>query len=103
MVVEINEVDCSIVKWSKDGKTDWKSANIDDLIHAYEQKRGKWIWMGDRGDSRFMCSVCLCKENVPTIMGKPEIWGYCPNCGAKMSNASNASNALETLEKGETE
>ena len=28
---------------------------------------------------------------------------YCPNCGAKMSNASNASNTLETLEKGETE
>ena len=28
---------------------------------------------------------------------------FCPNCGAKMSNASNASNTLETLEKGETE
>jgi len=30
-------------------------------------------------------------------------YSFCPNCGAKMSNASNASNTLETLEKGETE
>lgn len=36
MVVEFNEVDCSIVRWSKNGKTNWKIANIDDLIHVYE-------------------------------------------------------------------
>lgn len=49
-----------------------------------ERKKGKWIWMGDKGDSRFMCSVCKGKENVPTIMGKPTVWDYCPNCGAEM-------------------
>ena len=49
-----------------------------------ERKIGKWIWMGEQGDSRFMCSVCKSKENVPTIMGKPTVWEYCPNCGAEM-------------------
>ena len=49
-----------------------------------KRKHGEWIWMGEKGDSRFMCSVCKSKENVPTIMGKPEVWWYCPNCGADM-------------------
>ena len=49
-----------------------------------ERKRGKWIWMGDKGDSRFMCSVCKWKEEVPTCMGVPNIWEYCPSCGSYM-------------------
>ena len=49
-----------------------------------EVKHGRWIWMGEKGDSRFMCSMCKSKENVPTIMGKPEVWWFCPNCGADM-------------------
>lgn len=48
------------------------------------ERRGKWIWMGEQGDSRFMCSVCKAKENVPTIMGEPTAWEFCPNCGARM-------------------
>lgn len=47
-------------------------------------KHGEWIWMGEQGDSRHMCSVCKGKEKVPTIMGEPIVWEYCPNCGAKM-------------------
>ena len=50
---------------------------------AYPEK-GKWIWKGEEGDSRFMCSVCKCKEHVPTCNGVPDIWQYCPNCGADM-------------------
>lgn len=46
-----------------------------------EQKVGEWVEGAD--DYRFMCSVCKCKENVPTVMGKPD-WNYCPNCGADM-------------------
>lgn len=41
-------------------------------------------WERLHGDSRFMCSVCKGKENVPTIMGEPTVWDYCPNCGAHM-------------------
>lgn len=49
-----------------------------------ERRHGEWIWMGEKGDSRFMCSVCKSKENVPTCNGKPTIWWFCPNCGADM-------------------
>lgn len=44
--------------------------------------RGHWERV--EGDSRFMCSVCKSKEHVPTIMGQPTVWDYCPNCGAWM-------------------
>lgn len=53
-------------------------------IDVPDRKVGEWIWMGDKGDSRWMCSVCKGKENVPTIMGKPIVWDYCPNCGSEM-------------------
>ena len=56
----------------------------DDFLSIEEPKVGEWVWMGDKGDSRFMCSVCKGKENVPTIMGKPIVWDFCPNCGARM-------------------
>ena len=49
-----------------------------------ERKRGRWIDLRQEGDSRFMCSVCKWKEHVPTCMGKPTVWEYCPSCGAKM-------------------
>ena len=41
-------------------------------------------WERREGDSRWMCSLCKGKENVPTIMGKPIVWDFCPNCGAQM-------------------
>lgn len=52
--------------------------------YADAQKHGKWIWKGEEGDSRWMCSECKCKEYVPTCNGVPDIWEYCPNCGARM-------------------
>jgi rubrerythrin len=55
------------------------------------RKKGKWIWKGEQGDSRFMCSVCHWKENVPTCNGKPTIWQYCPSCGAKMEGGEDDS------------
>lgn len=50
-----------------------------------QRMRGKWIWKGEEGDSRFSCSVCKCRENVPTCNGIPDIWDYCPNCGCQMN------------------
>lgn len=49
-----------------------------------ENVKAHWIDMKPTGDSRFMCSRCKGKENVPTIMGEPIVWDYCPNCGADM-------------------
>jgi hypothetical protein len=53
-------------------------------VDAELVRHGHWIWMGEQGDSRYMCSVCKSKEDVPTCNGEPTIWEYCPNCGAKM-------------------
>lgn len=55
--------------------------HIDDVR---ENVRAHWIDMKPTGDSRFMCSRCKVKEEVPTIMGEPIVWDYCPNCGADM-------------------
>lgn len=60
---------------------------------VYAVRHGHWIWMGEQGDSRYMCSVCKCKEeNVPTCNGEPTIWEYCPNCGAKMDEVTDETN-----------
>jgi len=53
-------------------------------IDAEPVRHGKWIWKGEDGDSRWMCSECKCKEYVPTCNGVPDIWQYCPSCGARM-------------------
>lgn len=58
----------------------------EDTIEAEPVRHGHWTrdYESSWGDSRFMCSVCHCKESVPTCNGEPSIWDYCPNCGAKM-------------------
>ena len=54
-----------------------------------ERKHGEWIDLRQEGDNRFMCSVCKWKEHVPTCMGKPTVWEYCPSCGARMDGEEN--------------
>ena len=70
----------------RNGLEEWQS--VADMPHTEPsvsaERVGVWIWCGDKGDSRFMCSVCKSKENVPTCMGEPSVWDYCPNCGARM-------------------
>lgn len=61
---------------------------LNSLPSVSAERVGEWIWCGDKGDSRFMCSVCKSKENVPTCMGEPSVWVYCPNCGAKMKGGA---------------
>ena len=53
-----------------------------------ENVKAHWIDMKPTGDSRFMCSRCKWKEKVPTIMGEPIVWDYCPSCGAYMRSES---------------
>ena len=67
--------------------SEWYLADVleqQPTIDAEPVKHGKWIWKGEDGDSRWMCSECKCKEYVPTCNGVPNIWDYCPNCGARM-------------------
>ena len=65
---------------------------VDDAptIDAVPVRHGTWIWKGEDGDSRFMCSVCQWKEYVPTCNGVPNIWQYCPSCGARMNGERKA-------------
>ena len=61
------------------------SKGMPNFSTAVEIPQGEWI--KPYGDSRFMCSICKGKENVPTCMGKPSVWDYCPNCGCRMKGA----------------
>ena len=56
------------------------TADVRENVHAH--------WEKAYGDSRLMCSVCKSKEIVPTMMGKPIVWGFCPCCGAVMDERS---------------
>lgn len=80
-----------------DGDTMWQSGcwvryrAIEEVVKEQPtiepRMKGKWIRL--EGDSRFMCSVCRWKENVPTCNGEPTIWDYCPSCGAGMRGEQN--------------
>ena len=69
-------------------------AAISDIKHAPtiepERKPGRWI--PDNTDyyrTKFICSVCGESEEVPTTgFGYGTMWGYCPNCGAKMEGGA---------------
>lgn len=72
--------------WAKhDNAMIAKGREIERRLNA--PKHGYWIRLN--GDSRFMCSVCKGKENVPTCNGEPTIWDYCPNCGVRMDRWKN--------------
>lgn len=47
MIIEIPD-DNSIVKWKKNDKDEWKSAEISDLIKAYEERpQSEWVDFAD--------------------------------------------------------
>lgn len=75
----------------KEIRVSWNDAvylvTIAPTIEVEPTKHGHWIRLN--GDSRFMCSVCKWKENVPTCNGEPTIWDYCPSCGARMDGGEN--------------
>lgn len=58
-------------------------------VDAVPVVHGRWIDLKPQGDSRFMCTVCKWKEKVPTCMGEPTIWSFCPSCGARMDGEGN--------------
>ena len=83
MIIEVDD-DGYVVRWQNKLGGEWKSSYIDELVEVYEKSNTTCTWVKNDGDSRFMCSVCKSKEDVPTIMGKPKIWEYCPSCGSKV-------------------
>lgn len=71
-------VSCLVIDTCMEAVQEQPTADVRENVKAH------WIDMKPTGDSRFMCSRCKVKEKVPTIMGEPIVWDYCPNCGAEM-------------------
>ena len=86
MIIKISD-DSSIVEWKKNDKEDWKSAEISDLIKAYDERpRGKWI---EYGYLEYKCSVCgrhISLEDHWTNITKD--FPFC-HCGADMRGNNN--------------
>lgn len=77
MIVEIPD-DNSIVKWKKNDKEDWKSAEISDLIKTYEERpKGEWIEKEATPVSVYYCCSNCDTRSLP-------ITPFCPWCGADM-------------------
>ena len=53
-----------------------QTADVRKNVHAHWEEVDKY------GNRR--CSNCKSIEHVPTLMGKPIVWNFCPNCGAVM-------------------
>ena len=54
----------------------WQRDIIEDAKSGRRICEGKWI-----------CSNCGYGEDVPTVMGEPTVWNFCPNCGAEMEGS----------------
>ena len=52
------------------------TADVRENVHAHWEEVDKY---GNR-----KCSNCKSIEHVPTLMGEPIVWDFCPNCGARM-------------------
>lgn len=78
MIIEIPDEN-SIIKWKYNDKDEWKTAEISELIKAYElyaRPKGEWVDKGEDMMIRWKCSECGRNDN--------HIYNFCPNCGADM-------------------
>lgn len=82
MIIQIGtEVDESRILWKHKESDEWKRADVDDLIEAYENRqKGEWIFNPkDAIDLMFTlpkCSKCGFES--------ADCRNFCPNCGAYM-------------------
>lgn len=54
-----------------------------------ERKTGRWIKLDLHAHlADHKCTACGQECYVPTCMGEP-MYAYCPNCGARMEDATN--------------
>ena len=73
MIIEIPD-DNSIVKWKYKDNEGWKSAEISDLIKAYERPQGQWNYIQA---GMAVCPFC-------GAMPHKEYKNFCAKCGADM-------------------
>ena len=85
MIIKYSETNENRIYWQRRKGGEWKTAELDELIGAYErEKTGKWIDKpGPYYRMQAWCSCCGQHSGIGGIESnrhKP----YCPNCGAKM-------------------
>ena len=89
MIIKYSDNNENRIEWQHREGEEWKTAELDELIEAYErEKTGKWIKIC-RG--KYMCSECgvwytTTDEYGNIIDGDDEMKSnnYCSNCGARM-------------------
>lgn len=58
-------------------------------VDAVPVRHGKWIKLDMHAHlADHKCTACGQECYVPTCMGEP-MYAYCPNCGARMEDATN--------------
>lgn len=80
MIIQYSDTNENRIEWQHRRGGEWKTAELDELIEAYErEKTGKWINYKDE----HRCSCC-----GEAITGdwfyEDDAYSYCPNCGARM-------------------
>ena len=73
--------------WDKSDSEDFEKGIFKLILNeptvSADVAQGEWI--KDYEKNIYKCSVCGCEEVVPTCIGEPTIWKYCPNCGSAIS------------------
>ena len=81
MIIKYSDNNENRIEWQHRRGGEWKTAELDELIEAYErEKTGKWSreHLSKRG---FMyCSEC----GFGKMDNEHRHYNYCPNCGARM-------------------
>ena len=58
---------------------DAPAADVGPAVH------GRWVPCDPDSDVRFYCSECETEISTSWDYDQPEMWNFCPNCGADMN------------------
>lgn len=83
MIIKYSDTNENRIYWQHRRGGEWKTAELDELIGAYErEKTGKWIPVTN-GRGGFECNKC--HNYAPSYQDGVEwLSDFCPNCGARM-------------------
>ena len=83
MIIKYSDTNENRIYWQPRKGEEWKTAELDELIEAYErEKTGKWISVTN-GRGGFECNKC--HNYAPSYQDGVEwLSDFCPNCGARM-------------------
>lgn len=88
MIIEITDNN-SIVRWRYKDNENWKSAEISDLIKAYERPQGEWVKVVENISWHYECNQCHNRPLMARLVDEDVLSEFCPNCGADMRGKDN--------------